>query len=734
MDIIYTDANQVEKGMLLDFESFDMAFGSDENNFELSLELDSVKLEKNALIYVYDTEYGGIIDEQIVNTADRIITYKGRTWHGILANSVLFADEDKPEEYLTVSGEANQIIAQVISLCPNVSAIITPSDLDSEIMIDNYTFNRFDDVYTALSKMLKEYQAKLKFTCVKGKIILGCSSRISYIDDKRWSSYVMDFEIDRKHNKINHLVCLGQGEGLNRSIIHLFSDMYGNISPYTKRAAIEAGIIEGDVNDYPVEPYDDIHYYIGTKSRVLQGMEELTEVYDYPNAEITENYVLLREKPENWATDYPNYYYKEDGGEEVTYNKLERNMVSWVSEDIVPVAKPLPEDFYTNWHKYYIETPRGYESFPSATEYDYEQFFEKPIDWPTNYSNYFNRYWDGIQWIYYSVESRISKSYVPLISIPTRWAEDYTSYYYVRNTYRVIFDLYKYKITVKKVNGKKKYTMTEPIAETKDRIYVEFSDENTNNLEFLDIRQVILNYVRSHNYKVHDPNNPAAGDYMYYKPFESSGVGSSNIPPTTEVFDVDQKGKKSGVYSYGGWYVRDLSQNPWYTTIVDNAFIKIKEEFTNVPSMSIPPNFDSRTYFMETQNSYAPEFDTSKLDYYKRTSREVYDPDYLVYDIFSIGEVYHEIERPIEYENNTYYSKHYDTFAELVRGGINRLNERFAEDTLEVTFKDDAQEYDVGDLVGATEEVTGINIIQFISKKIIKIVGNTRTITYKIGG
>ena len=73
-----------------------------------------------------------------------------------------------------------------------------------------------------------------------------------------------------------------------------------------------------------------------------------------------------------------------------------------------------------------------------------------------------------------------------------------------------------------------------------------------------------------------------------------------------------------------------------------------------------------------------------------------------------------------------------DHFAELVAGGLERLKESYECDSISVNL-DLEGNYDIGDIVGATENITGISVWQPITKKIVTIQRNKETITYEIG-
>lgn len=71
--------------------------------------------------------------------------------------------------------------------------------------------------------------------------------------------------------------------------------------------------------------------------------------------------------------------------------------------------------------------------------------------------------------------------------------------------------------------------------------------------------------------------------------------------------------------------------------------------------------------------------------------------------------------------------------ADLESGGIDRLKELWATDELSIQFGDNDEAYDVGDIVGAIDNITGLVVSAEINKKIITIENDEITISYEVG-
>ena len=78
MDLIYTDENRVDIGVLHEY-SMDIAYGVSENNFELEVMITNpAVLKQDSFVYFDNTEYGGIIDAIEVDTENKNIVYSAQ--------------------------------------------------------------------------------------------------------------------------------------------------------------------------------------------------------------------------------------------------------------------------------------------------------------------------------------------------------------------------------------------------------------------------------------------------------------------------------------------------------------------------------------------------------------------------------------------------------------------------------------------------------------------------------
>lgn len=229
--------------------SLDLAFGEDENDYELVLPDDVAGLVAAHDVWMIDgTEYGGVVDSVQSDVADgaNVITFSGRSLQGILSHKIL--QPDKGQDYLQVSGTVTQVLTQIISRC-GLGSLFTAADNDLQV---SGRFDRYTDAYTGLRKLLASHSCALVFLCMDDTVVLNATP----LDDTDGTldSGSMDFTSKREYRRTNHLIGLGEGELKDRAVSHWYADENGNVS----------------------------------QKQTLTGLDEVADTYEYTNAEASE--------------------------------------------------------------------------------------------------------------------------------------------------------------------------------------------------------------------------------------------------------------------------------------------------------------------------------------------------------------------------------------------------------------------------------------------------------------
>ena len=234
-----------------EYEDFGLyaSIGDEGNSFELALP-EGVRMGKGWMWWMDGTEWGGTVDSASARTTKgvREAVWQGRTWSGVLASKVLCPDAGA--DYIEAEGDANDEIRRIVE---RVSAGSVCSAKSSKSGVEvSHRYGRYDDAWTGLRSMLRANGARLDAKWSGGRASLGAAnvSEVgSYIDND-----LLDLDVLQQWRCTNHLVCLGVGELKDRVVIHLYADEGGNVS----------------------------------KTQTLFGADEISEKYDYSNAEAAE--------------------------------------------------------------------------------------------------------------------------------------------------------------------------------------------------------------------------------------------------------------------------------------------------------------------------------------------------------------------------------------------------------------------------------------------------------------
>ena len=244
MVLVVHDPERGDLRELLDFE-LDLAFGSDENAFELTC-AEGLAPAEGWHVFADGTEYGGIVDERTYEAAREAtgtVTCKGRTWHGILAGKRLLPDSGSG--YLSVSGKAGDVLASLIGRM-GLSGLFSAAADDSQV---SHIFERFCDGYSGLRALAKANGRKVSMRRRGGKVELSLPPVVDYAS--KVDSDLLDFTLTSVHRCVNHLVCAGTGELEDRAVVHFYADSAGNVS----------------------------------HTQSLFGVDEIAALYDYSNAD-----------------------------------------------------------------------------------------------------------------------------------------------------------------------------------------------------------------------------------------------------------------------------------------------------------------------------------------------------------------------------------------------------------------------------------------------------------------
>lgn len=153
-----------EIGKFDGFKRIDIDLG-DRNDFQVDFSLTeelAQKYQSGDYFFISDTEYGGRMRYQETSSKTGELIWKGYTWRGMLTKAIICPPTG--QDYYTISGDANEIIDQVLWDSLEGETLITGVEETSGIMIQNYRFDRYCTVLEGLTKMLAKVGAKIKIS------------------------------------------------------------------------------------------------------------------------------------------------------------------------------------------------------------------------------------------------------------------------------------------------------------------------------------------------------------------------------------------------------------------------------------------------------------------------------------------------------------------------------------------------------------------------------------------
>lgn len=570
MDLIYMDSTRLELGILQHYTlDLDIA---EEKDFELKTLDDEIILEAGFWFYIPGTEYGGRIDKVKHDTNSKTVIYTGRNWRGILNSKII--EPNAGSSYVYADGSVAEALSGLIARSGLSELFVVDTSIlegEEQLTTPLFPYPRFCTLYEGIIALLKSVNGKLRIVydplqqkvSIKPVLIEDHSDYLTYI-----SANSLNFVVAQRNGGINHLVCLGQGVEDTRAVIHLFLDENNALQPYR-------------LTDTPVRNTD---YILDKSSQVIDGLDERAAVYDYPNAEITYNYVLLGRIPGDWQTNYKHYYCISEDQEDDDLSTLKYVNVEPVVQEIYSLTESKPGDWEAGQGKYY--TFDGSEYHPvglveSAPTYNY--YDAAPDDWKNNYNEYYVETWNGVEYVYNAVTSEASYKHKVQESKPDDWVANFKSYYMLKTDAAIDYRTKKYTRVTKGTKAPK----------WKANTYYEKSGDD---------------------YKV-TKKEPSKWDTEYYKYYTMEYVVPTSIKnATTKYVNVQPTASgKAPTWKANKYYTR-------YTSYVAPKFEKSTvgtQKIVTKVTTQVMPEWESDMYYAYTKLEVAPPFTTGT--YYEKT-------------------------------------------------------------------------------------------------------------------
>jgi len=267
--IVWTNASLKELGATENF-AIDLEADlvpteqDDSNDFVVTLPMD-IRLAAGSAVFVDGAPYGGLVHGRASDTdVPGVLEWRGRTWLGVLADRVLVPDAG--QVYNVSSGTVSACITDLVSRL-GLSTLFEAGDCPASSI--SYTHKRYPNGMDALYDMLASADLKPTFEPVQGaalKVRIGAEDIVTateQVDGERVSMSMLSVM-----TTYNHLIGLGEGEGLDRIVQHWYADASGNVSNTKTITGLAERVYK---YDYPSADADALAEYSVKKLEEFQG-------------------------------------------------------------------------------------------------------------------------------------------------------------------------------------------------------------------------------------------------------------------------------------------------------------------------------------------------------------------------------------------------------------------------------------------------------------------------------
>lgn len=700
MELIYTNDNLVEQGVIKDFE-IDYAYGKDENDFEIKTP--EIELEQGYYWHIPENDYGGVVDV-IEATNEYECTYRGRSWQGIL-NSYAILDVDEIRTNITITQDGLKVTVK-----GNLKDILVYLTDETEIYVSDTTTTDEVDItldanmymYDFIREIASSINCKVRMYYENETIYLEVISAIDYTQggyfatDKFKVKYTTDVKIP------NHFI------GVNKTddqvfIKHIYTDEQGNVQPYYQLDTTSNSTIKVSHE----KPLYNGEYERVNSGKVVTGLKEITEVVEGGSS--VENYDFVTELqgvdadhpygtsgntpfingvPHDWNDKYYENYYsrKVDENGNITFELLEKKT------DYQAYTPSSTAEWEKEWPQYFkreLDQETGEYKYTQLSEDDVQDegdwsasinhedgvTLPEPDWWQTNFTDAYWREWRNNQWVYHQVEGFDNVVYTKQNKNhkPTRWEQEKGDYY---------FKWMKYQwYVVPQIKKGKKWTRNK----------------------------------RSKPFWVKDSlNNYKVGNYTLWRLLQKNNKGIT----------TNFKGIK---YAYYGSVRFEVHEKVTYVNKWISASDYCSESNGKVKLEDIGWN-DHQWYLRSTTKKLAPDWYQSEGDngdYFLKYHSYTYpDPTQTYYKEIVLVPTF----------SGFVYRKVYDKYTNLCEDILKKLDEYKDKATkVEANIDTDIQYFDVGDIIGGVHPITKQQMTSKISKKIVKGNSFKLDVSYEIG-
>ena len=254
LELIHADESFRELCRINEFRQFDavtaQSYESSDNDWMLELPVQvwqRMNVQTGHYIYIPESEWGGPVERVRYSSGDDSVRLYGTCWRGLLARHAVCPAAGETHVVFT-DCDANDMLRQLIKDWK--SDLFCVNNGKSGILCSGKI--RYNTVLEAAYSMLETAGGRLCAEFSQGKVQLRAEPRRDLSDERELSQeYESSIVSEIKSDGYNHVIALGQGEMLDRTVIELWLLPDGSVIDDGDAAAEQLGCINTLIYDYP---------------------------------------------------------------------------------------------------------------------------------------------------------------------------------------------------------------------------------------------------------------------------------------------------------------------------------------------------------------------------------------------------------------------------------------------------------------------------------------------------
>lgn len=294
IELIHADESFRELCRINEFRQFDAVIGQSTENgdndwmLELPVQVwQKLGVQTGHYIYIPESEWGGPVERVRYSSGDDSVRLYGTCWRGLLARHAVCPEKGETHAVFSEC-DANDLLRTLLSDWKG--DVFSVNDGHSGVICSGKI--RYETMLEAVSGILETSSGRLCVNFSDGTVWLCARERRDRRKEIELSQeYESSIISEIKADEYNHVIALGKGEMLERTVIELWLLPDGTITDDAAAAAKELGCINTLIYDYP-SAEDDSKLASDAKKKLLSyaggGVMEITVKESVSDLELTD--------------------------------------------------------------------------------------------------------------------------------------------------------------------------------------------------------------------------------------------------------------------------------------------------------------------------------------------------------------------------------------------------------------------------------------------------------------